>query len=613
MSRICGNLTGLKRIGAALLAVLLLFGGSFPADLRAEGKPPAPSAASELYQSLSSGKRVPVPAVAAAAGGSGDATSGASVGASAASEDKIVYLTFDDGPSKLTPEVLDILRQEKVKATFFELGELAELRPQLVQRVVAEGHALGNHSYDHVYKELYNSFDSFWQQISRTEDIFYRITGTRPELVRPPGGSYTNFDSFYFYLLEQAGYRVFDWNVDSTDATRRGVPAAAIEQAVLGAPLKSRMVVLMHDGAGHEESVKALPAIIRHFKENGYRFAKLDATVAPVQFRLGKVKWQRTMGLGAFEKLLAAAREHRALLTQEQAKSASSPTEPTVAPVQEPAAAVKGGEGKEPGGGQAGSGGANGAGGVSGTGMGPGGMSGLSGLGEAIELGGMSGLSGLSEAIGLGGLSGLSGLGEAMGLGGMSEPMGLSGTGGAAGLGGASGLGGAGGSPASDGLGGTFGPAGGGGSSLSPETDLPAPESGKLQVRLNGKTWIFQGDGYELDGGRFSVSLSALADMLGGRYYAEPVGGRSIVQVGFTRLTIPKEGMSVAVEVPGKAPAVYPLIKMAARPGGDSRIALRTAIELAGGSIAGFAVSGTGGVVAAECPERMIYFSQPVL
>lgn len=101
---------------------------------------------------------------------------------------KTVYLTFDDGPSDLTGQVLDILKKNKIGATFFVLGEQVKKYPQLISRIYEEGHAIGNHTYDHNYTELYQSFPAFWDQIKETEEEIHLITGERPQLVRAPGG-----------------------------------------------------------------------------------------------------------------------------------------------------------------------------------------------------------------------------------------------------------------------------------------------------------------------------------------------------------------------------------------------------------------------------------------
>jgi len=209
-----------------------------------------------------------------------------------APETKTVYLTFDDGPSKNTSEVLDILAKEKIKATFFVLGQQAADHPDLVKRIVQDGHQLGNHSYNHAYKPLYTDFREFWRQVIKTEDVLNQIVGQRPALLRAPGGTYGNFDASYFDYLGQAGFIVHDWDVDSGDSKRRNVPAAEIIKGVKSGPLKTHVTVLLHDGTGHSESVKALPTIIQYYKNNGYQFAALTPEVKPVQFRLAsKSKW----------------------------------------------------------------------------------------------------------------------------------------------------------------------------------------------------------------------------------------------------------------------------------------------------------------------------------
>jgi peptidoglycan/xylan/chitin deacetylase (PgdA/CDA1 family) len=284
MHRLRKLLSWIYRVMASLLfigflsaAYAIWVNSSFALSAEAEEQSPQVSQLQDTYAHLKSGQRI-----------ANDADQ-------AMNSSPTVYLTFDDGPSKLTPQVLDILQREGVSATFFELGIMAEQYPEYVQRVVKEGHALGNHSYNHVYAELYGtSFAPFWDQIQRTESIFERIAGVKPELVRAPGGTYTNFDAFYYYYLEQGGYTVVDWNIDSSDGSRVGVPAEEIIQTVKKGPLRQQLVVLMHDGTGHSESVKALPEVIRFFKEKGYAFSTLSAKVKPVQAGIGKSKWNRS-------------------------------------------------------------------------------------------------------------------------------------------------------------------------------------------------------------------------------------------------------------------------------------------------------------------------------
>ncbi|MGO4790755.1 polysaccharide deacetylase family protein [Paenibacillus sp. 2KB_20] len=199
--------------------------------------------------------------------------------------DKTVYLTFDDGPSDLTLDVLNILKREGIKGTFFVLGKEAETRPEIINRIYEEGHVIGNHTYDHRYDKLYGHFQDFWGQIKKTEEIIRLITGERPQLVRAPGGTAGHFDEAYFQFMKQGGYHVFDWNVDSGDSRYRGVP---VKDIVKGATTKvngNEAIVLLHDGRGHAESVKALPDIISYYKKQGYAFDVLSPEIQPVQFR----------------------------------------------------------------------------------------------------------------------------------------------------------------------------------------------------------------------------------------------------------------------------------------------------------------------------------------
>ncbi|MEK4062373.1 MULTISPECIES: polysaccharide deacetylase [unclassified Paenibacillus] len=215
-----------------------------------------------------------------------DAPAAAVVAAAPKKTQKTVYLTFDDGPSKVTAKVLEILRQQEVKATFFVLGEQARSRPELINAIWEQGHVIGNHTYNHNYHDLYSGFTEFWTQIKQTEEIVREITGVRPQLVRAPGGTFGHFDATYFDLLKQAGYSVMDWTVDSGDSRRRGVPASEILQGSVADMSSSQVILLLHDGAGHEESAKALPKIIERYKAAGYNFGQLDASQQPVHFRV---------------------------------------------------------------------------------------------------------------------------------------------------------------------------------------------------------------------------------------------------------------------------------------------------------------------------------------
>jgi peptidoglycan/xylan/chitin deacetylase (PgdA/CDA1 family) len=215
-------------------------------------------------------------------------------------EKPTVYLTFDDGPSMQTPKVLDLLKDKGIKASFFVLGKMAEEHPEFLKRIVKEGHTIGNHTYDHIYKNLYGEIGEFWRQIQKTETIISDICGVKPDLVRAPGGTYMNFNAFYYYAMDEADYTVMDWNMESSDSTRAGIPAKEIVNHVKSSALKHQVILLLHDGAGHSETVKALPDIIDYFKKQGYVFAPLTDKVKPIQFPLVKSKWKQSYSFNQF-------------------------------------------------------------------------------------------------------------------------------------------------------------------------------------------------------------------------------------------------------------------------------------------------------------------------
>lgn len=188
---------------------------------------------------------------------------------------KIAYLTFDDGPEGTnTPAILDILKAEGVKATFYVVGNQCYGAPSVLKRMFDEGHAIGNHTYSHDYDNLYPYVDNFLEELGKTERIVKEIIGVRPLIVRAPGGTYGMFTSAYYPALKAAGYVEHDWNVCIDDAVG-GHPLAwefvqkVREQTASGI---SSAIVLMHSSYGKGETVRALPEIIQLLRERGYSF-----------------------------------------------------------------------------------------------------------------------------------------------------------------------------------------------------------------------------------------------------------------------------------------------------------------------------------------------------
>lgn len=178
-----------------------------------------------------------------------------------------VYLTFDDGPSSNTDAILDILKQYDVKATFFVTGKPQEQYQAMYQRIAAEGHTLGMHSYSHKYEEIYASEEAFEEDLSRLQDFLYDTTGVWSHFYRFPGGSSNQVSTVDMrelaaYMQQQDIYYL-DWNVASGDATNKKIKAQTLVDNVLtGVGKHQTSVVLLHDAANKNATVEALPAII---------------------------------------------------------------------------------------------------------------------------------------------------------------------------------------------------------------------------------------------------------------------------------------------------------------------------------------------------------------
>ena len=198
-------------------------------------------------------------------------------------EGKFCYLTFDDGPTeKVTPKVLDVLKEYNVKATFFMLGRMIEQSPDIAKRAYEEGHLLANHSYSHEYKNLYESGDSFMEEINKTISLISDISGGYSfKLVRFPGGGNTNGEygekkQEYKKLLQENGYYYADWNALNGDAEAVNNSTERLLQRVKNTAINNNIVVLMHDASTKSTTAESLPSIIEYLKEQGYEFKRLD-------------------------------------------------------------------------------------------------------------------------------------------------------------------------------------------------------------------------------------------------------------------------------------------------------------------------------------------------
>lgn len=199
-----------------------------------------------------------------------------------------VYLTFDDGPSENTAKILDILKEKNVKATFFVIGKEDEESKALYQRIVAEGHTLGMHSFSHKYSVIYDSLDAFEEDVNHLRSYLAEITGVEPDIMRFPGGSSnqvsnTDMTEFIRYLKEE-GITYYDWNVASGDATSQAYTADELVQNVMTDVEKyDTSIVLMHDAATKGTTVDALGPMIDQLQAMGVELLPIDENTKPIQ------------------------------------------------------------------------------------------------------------------------------------------------------------------------------------------------------------------------------------------------------------------------------------------------------------------------------------------
>lgn len=199
---------------------------------------------------------------------------------------KKIFLTFDDGPGgKVTEEILNTLKENDVKATFFLIGELVEKHPDLVKRMNDEGHSIGVHTFTHERNKIYRNDSSFLEENLKAQESIEKVIGKKVFSLRFPFGSnnstYTLKKSLVDSLHEQ-GFRIYDWTVDSTDALNPNLsPSSIVQKSISNSDY---IVLLMHCGYSNNNSAKALPSIIKHFKSAGYSFEVIDESTPEIYF-----------------------------------------------------------------------------------------------------------------------------------------------------------------------------------------------------------------------------------------------------------------------------------------------------------------------------------------
>ena len=193
----------------------------------------------------------------------------------------VIYLTFDDGPSSITSKILDILKKEKITATFFVVN-YPNYYDDVVKRIVSEGHTIALHSYTHNYKLIYASENAYFDDLYKLRDKVKYTTGVETNIVRFPGGSSNTISSFnkgimsrLVNMVKEKGFHYFDWNVDSSDAWTAKNKDDVYNNVISGIRKNRSNVVLMHDLGGNIKTLEALPDIISTIKKKGYSFDKI--------------------------------------------------------------------------------------------------------------------------------------------------------------------------------------------------------------------------------------------------------------------------------------------------------------------------------------------------
>ena len=196
------------------------------------------------------------------------------------SDEKQVFLTFDDGPSQtVTPTILDILKQYDVKATFFTLGSRAELNPEILKRAYDEGHYIANHGYSHIYSSIYEVPENVLDEYYQTEQIIKNAiqnSDYNSYLFRFPGGSsggpYDDVKIEAKQILEESNIVYTNWNCLTGGAAGKTTKEEMMQELLETKGEQNSLVVLMHDAGDKQETANLLPEVIQYFKDNGYVF-----------------------------------------------------------------------------------------------------------------------------------------------------------------------------------------------------------------------------------------------------------------------------------------------------------------------------------------------------
>ena len=206
---------------------------------------------------------------------------------------KVAYLTFDDGPSKLTPELLQTLKNCGVHATFFVVGQRAQMYPEVLKEIVDSGNVIGVHSWTHKYQYIYKSEQNFLTDFNLLKDYIKQETGVTPNISRFPGG--TNNTVCFRYNknhimrtlsadVKNMGFQYFDWNVSSGEASNKTFTKEKLVKTVVSqCKNKHTAIILFHD-TDRQVYVDAIPEIVSQLRGMGFSFDTLSPSSRAIQF-----------------------------------------------------------------------------------------------------------------------------------------------------------------------------------------------------------------------------------------------------------------------------------------------------------------------------------------
>ncbi|RXZ02294.1 polysaccharide deacetylase family protein [Fictibacillus sp. S7] len=200
---------------------------------------------------------------------------------------KTVYLTFDDGPSRVSDGIMDVLKKYQVKATFFMLEPNMLKFQDQVKRMDREGHSQGLHGVSHDAKKIYRSKETVVQEMDQANRALQKITGKRTVLIRTPYGSAPYMKPDYQKAVKDKGYELWDWTIDSMDWSYRSPQYVtnSIRQIKKMEHQTEPIVILMHE---RKETLESLPQLLDYLKKNGYTMKRIERTMKPVTFRVSK-------------------------------------------------------------------------------------------------------------------------------------------------------------------------------------------------------------------------------------------------------------------------------------------------------------------------------------